>query len=321
MKAAPRCFAGFVAGALVALCSWLAPRCGPLGPGAAEVWVADRDDDRVVALDRDLYRVRAHPIRAPVALAVRADGELWVASAAERHPLGAHRIVRLGVDGAERAAAKLGPVLALVADGGGDALVLSWPDANERSARVVRVNAAGEIRELVRLPGASALAGAGDAALAGGRGGALVLVAAHDGAVRARATLGGEIGALAAAEGAGWWALDVAGTGRLVRLDARLAVLSSVELGVHAHELAPAGESVWIVDGAEPLARRYGARGALELEVASLPLVGWGGAVAWHDDACLIAAPGALLHVGRDGALLPGQGGFRFLVDVARVPP
>ena len=96
----------------------------------------------------------------------------------------------------------------------------------------------------------------------------------------------------------------------------------SAPTGLAALQLAPVpgAEQVWLADVSEPRVRRFGAGGVLELELDPAPLSGLQRGAADGSGAVLLTAPGALLAYDGWGAARPGQGGFTYLTDVARVP-
>jgi hypothetical protein len=57
----------------------------------------------------------------------------------------------------------------------------------------------------------------------------------------------------------------------------------------------------------------------VEIEAQNLPAPALDRSVAWRDGGALLLSPGAILHVDASGALAPGQGGFAWLADAARV--
>lgn len=293
-------------------------------PGPPYLWVADRDGHRVVALSEDLHPTACAELRWPVDVASRADRGAWALSAREGSPLKAHELVRLSAGGAIVASVPLGAVLDLAALDGGDALVLEWAAPAAGGSRVLRVAADGAVSLLGQVAGALTLAGTADRVLVAGEGGRAVLLSAQPGGgVLGRALLDGEIGDVAPGPaGEGWWALDVTGGARLLRLDRDLAPRWIQPVGLHALHLAPHAEEerVWIADTTQPLARRYGPGGALELEVPEVALSGLDRGASEDGGGVLLTAPGAVLRLDALGAPLPAQGGFQFLVDLDRVP-
>ena len=154
--------------------------------------------------------------------------------------------------------------------------------------------------------------------LVGDEAGGLSLV--RDGEVVAVRELGGEVGDLAPGPGGTWFALDLASR-RLVLLDRDLGLLWAVDHGLAALELAPVvgEERVWLVDSTEPLVRRYGPGGGLEVE-AGMPAADATGATDDGQGGLWVASAGALLRLDVHGAVQPGQGGFGHLTDVSRTP-
>jgi hypothetical protein len=292
---------------------------GEFQPGPPVTWVADRDADAVIGLDAELFVSRRFELESPVELAVRSDRSVWALSARDGHPLGAHDLVLHSADGRREAVATFGPVfdLDLLGD---DALVV---EHSGEHGRVVRVGAARPATNLLELPTATCAAGAGERLLVGTTDGEVWLVDATTLPVTvvAKRAVGGPLGDVAVGPTPGsWWTLGLGGAGRLCLLDPDLTPRWMVAPGVHALHLAPVrgAERVWLADTTEPFARRFGAHGAIELDVADLPLAGLDRAVALADGGLLLAAPGAVLRLDADGAVAPGQGGFDFLVDIDR---
>ena len=81
----------------------------------------------------------------------------------------------------------------------------------------------------------------------------------------------------------------------------------------------PDAEQVWVVSTVAPLARCYGPGGVLATVVGDLPLSGLDRALGLEGGGALLVAPGALLELDRHGEIQNSQGGFDFLVDLARV--
>ena len=299
------------------------------GAGTAEVWVADRDADELVGLDGDGFVVGRVDVRAPVAVAA-GGAAVYAASSLEGWALGEHALVEVHPGGRPRVvAAGLGPVLDLeLLPDGGALLVELISGGPERVLRTKSEAVAGPGTGLVlvaELDGAGCAAGRtvehGGAliteVLVGDWGGGLSLL--RDGAPVASRQLGGELGDVAPGPGGTWFVLEVAAPGRLHLVDQNLAVLWTVEHGLAAAGLAPVvgQERVWLVDSTEPLARRYGPGGALELEVPLLATDA-ADAVARPDGGAWIATPGAVLRLDAGGSSVPGQGGFDQLVGIAR---
>ena len=326
-----RVLLGLLVGSLLFGLLLLELPAAPLGLGA-EVWVADRDADELVGLDGDGFLVRRIHVRAPVALS-SAPGGPFVVSAREAWALGEHALWKLGLDGRRLVplAAGLGPVLDLETLPDGGALVVEFVAGG--ASRVLRTPGAGTgaapvggLATVVELTGATCAAGRlaegpgalGLEILVGDEAGGLSLV--RDGEVVAVRELGGEVGDLAPGPGGTWFALDLASR-RLVLLDRDLGLLWAVDHGLAALELAPVvgEERVWLVDSTEPLVRRYGPGGGLEVE-AGMPAADATGATDDGQGGLWVASAGALLRLDVHGAVQPGQGGFGHLTDVSRTP-
>lgn len=285
------------------------------------LWATDRDGDRVLGLGPDLLLQRALDLPAPTEIEARRDGGAWVLSAEGGGPLGPHRLLRLDAQATPLASTGIGAPLDLAAVDGEDALVTEL--AAGGLGRLSRVTADGSTQVLVEEPGLACAAGRGSQALAGTSGGEVLLIALPGGAVLARRALGGPIGDVAPGPGAGeWWALDVGGQPRLHLLAADLAPKWSASSGLRALHLVevPGEERVWLADTTESRLRRYGPGGVLEIDRYDLRLSGLDRGTSWIGGGLLCVAPGALLHLDVQGRPAPGQGGFRFLVDAARVP-
>ncbi|MDF1800662.1 MAG: hypothetical protein P1V81_15910 [Planctomycetota bacterium] len=318
---------GIGVGAMLFLVMMVELPASPAG-AAAEVWAVDRDANELVGLDGDGFVVQRVDVRAPVAVAA-GGAAVHVASSVEGWALGEHALVEVPMGGRPRVvAAGLGPVLDLELLPDGGALLVEL--ASGGPARVLRtpggaaVGGAGLVlgAELEGAGwGAGRLVEAGGAlgteVLVGDWGGGLSLV--RDGVLVATRQLGGELGDIAPGPGGTWFVLEVAAPGRLHLVDQNLAVLWTVEHGIAAAALAPVAgqERVWLVDSTEPLARRFGPGGALELEV---PILASDAAdvVAHPDGGAWIATPGAVLRLDASGNSVPGQGGFDQLVGIAR---
>ncbi len=142
------------------------------------------------------------------------------------------------------------------------------------------------------------------------------------GAVLAETQLDGEIQDLAPGPTPGsTWALDTQGTGRLFLLDDALAIRWVAGVGYPCAHLGPVPgeERVWIADTSSPRVRRFGPNAVVELDRQGLPSDHLGRSIAWRDGGVLLLSPAAILHVGSGGSIAPGQGGFAWLSDGARV--
>ena len=305
--------AGLLAGVLAAaLALGPAPRARP---GAVSAWVADRDGDRVVGLDRELRSLEALAVPAPRFLAPSEAG-LWIVAATGLRPAGAHAaflrrdgaLARVGALEAVRAAAGAGEGLLVLEGGGAGApgrLVHLAPDG----ARTLLVS--GTDAGLLVSDGEREVAlGSADGAtecfrLVGGRA-----------VLRARARFRAPLVALARApDGDAWWVLDDGGR-RVVATDGRLRVRWSRGTGVRATLLAPAAgrATVWLADpeAAELLELGRDVRAAVarpdRAPTALAPAA---------DGGLLLALPGAVLALDAAGASRASQGGFGYLVAAA----
>lgn len=303
----------------------------PWTVGVPEVWVCDRDAHHVLGLDGDLFVAQSLATRFPVRVASRVGG-FWAVTAEGGSPIGAHALSVW--DGAWTTyASKLGPIVDLGTGVDGDALLVEF-GLTGLPSRVLRGNVAG-VLELAVHPGALAVAGQAFASpSASGSMEALlasVLVAdaagrvtryGPGGAVLGAVDLGGElvdVAAFGSAAQAGGrvYVLAANGGGRLIALNAALAVEWEVALGLQVDELSvsPDGAHLWIADSTEPLARRYGADGSLELQVL-LPASDISGVQAVANGGALFTSPGAVLRVDGVGTVLPGQGGLSYATDL-----
>jgi len=285
-------------------------------------WVSDRGAHEVVGLDRDLVPVRRFALASPVEVEP-AQGGLWVLSARESGPLGPHDLFRVDYRGTPLARAAFEAVVDLATLDGGDALLVEWRVAGAREDRALRVGPTGEVRELASGLGFSCVAGRGPRVVVGTESGeVLAFPADGSGSLLAQRFLGVQITDLAPSPHPGtWWALEAGGGSRLFLLDDDLETSWEVATFLRALHLVPVLRGrgtggVWLADSTEPLVRRYGLEGELEIERGDLPLSGLDRGLALASGGVLFCAPGALVHVGPDGSLQPGQGGFRFLVDV-----
>jgi hypothetical protein len=274
-------------------------------PGPVALWAADRDAGLVYGLDEELILACRVRLPAPLALARARDGRLFVLRAP-----GILDVLDSG--GAFLRELEVGACLDL--------------DAHEESALLVQPSGALRIGPdiaptiLLRSPGLCCIAGSLASVLAGTQDGRVLRLALDGSGELASAALGGSIVDLApAAEPGGSFALDAAGQ-RLLCLAPDLALRWQVALPIAARQIGavPGEERVWLADTGSPRVLRYGPGGALELDRAGLPLLGLERALAWSGRGALVCAPGALLQLDARGHLAPGQGGFNYLVDLAR---
>jgi len=322
--AAPREGAG-VASAHVAAGA-AAPRSATEVASAAAmpfVWVADRDADRLVALDETLVAVGSVDAPCPTRVRARSDGSAWCVLPRTCGIDGRHDLARARATGTLGRVLALDPVRDLECLNGEDALVVEgdWASAN---TRVLRVDASGAARQIAVWPQVLAVAGRGDVVLVGTVDGDVLLFDARlvGGAPLARTALGGEVGDIAPAPDGGWWVLDVTGGGELVRLGARLDVLWREPLGALVLDLAavPNEERVWLPHEAEPWLVALGDGGDVvhELDLVRLGDVQRGDGV--RGGGCVVAGIGYVLRMARNGTALLTQGGFDRVADVSVTP-
>lgn len=292
----------------------------PSSTAIVRVWLADRDADRVVGLDRALMVVHSTPVVAPTEVEARSDGGAWVISAAAGDPLGPHRLLRLSAAGATLAACDLDVVYDLSVDPADRAIVV---DASAGAVRVGVYDDSAARTLSWSVAGAICAAGDGRRVLVGTSVGSLArfdMLAPQ--APPHLATFGGIVSDVAAGPRPGrWWVLDAAGQGRLALVDSALANLWTRPVQLHALHLAPVPgvERVWIADSTQPHVRRFGANGVLEIDRADMLAGGLDRACVAPAGGALFPAVGALLALDAQGGRAPGQGGFDFLVDAACV--
>lgn len=267
-----------------------------------------------MGLDRDLLVVRRIGLRAPVALAPRAGGGLWVASAGDGRRDGPHRLLSLDALGRPAADLPSPPVRGLLGLADGGAVVLAGP-----GGQITRLDASGLPAARSVVPGAAAIAYGDGRVLVACRGGALWEL---DGSSLRRLRVGhwpgAEPQAAASRPRGGWWVLDGARR-RLALLDRGLAVTSVARVDAEEPRLAAAGGplgGIWVVDGAGPRALRFGPDGRRRL-ACRVPVTAL--ETAWPDGDGLVApAVGALVRLDGNGRPRPSQGGFAYAVAAVR---
>jgi len=311
----------FGAGAVLALGLVLARdmQADPAQPGPVAVWTADRDAQRLFGLDADLIVARRIAVDWPLEVETTRDGGLWVLRSDDGQAGSSVRLDRFDAQGVLQTELWLEDCIALSVLEGEDALVL------ERAAgtlRLSRVRAEGSLFPLLERPDMRCVTGSRSSALVGTSTGALLRVDPHGGAILAEVQLGGAIGDVAPGPTIGSaWALDVHGTGRLLLLDEVLSVRWTAGVGHAAAHLGPVPneERVWIAATDSARVRRFGPGGVVEVDRQGLPATALDRSVAWRNGGALLLTPGAVLHVDAAGVIAPGQGGFAWLSDAARV--
>jgi len=315
-----RAFLLFGLGALGSLgVKWL-PRFSslwPSPPATTVFWGADRDGERVVGLDRDLFATRSWPVECPIDLVPGGEGSLWVLRADRADATALPRLLRLSAEGEALLDLPLpGAERIHAAGGGGEGRALG---GGAGGGRLCRIDPAGEPVVQARAePGARLAVGAGGVLLAEGEGLRLVGGEAH-------ARLPGGRALAVCPAGSGWWlVVERGGERSLQRLDARLdsrlrRSLADLDLDAEGIPLlAPCPErgGVWLVNPRGE-AVRFDAAGRVRARGAS-PLPGVEGCVATEEGGVLLALPGAIVRLDFRGRPCPGQGGFDFLVALAR---
>jgi hypothetical protein len=291
----------------------------PEPPGPTVFWTVDRDAHRLYGLDRDLLIERAVPVDFPLEVETVADGGTWVLRSETGVAGSTMRLDRLDPRGAQITELYLEPCVDLDTFERDDALVLERVNG---SVRLSRVRAEGSLFPLLTRADLACVSGADGVLLAGTSSGAVVRVDPVNGSILAGVQLDGQIGDLAPGPVRGSaWALDTQGTGRLFLLEENLDVRWSTGVGFACAHVAPVPgeERAWVADTSSPRVRRFGAHAVVELDPQGLPGGHFDRAVAWRDGGVLLLSPGALVQLTASGALAPGQGGFAWLSDGARV--
>lgn len=284
-------------------------------------WAADRDGMRVVGLDGDLIAVSEIAVGWPVAVEARVDGGLWVLRSGNATQTFGMRLTGFDASGVETGETWIEAADTLALADGIDALVVEHGTGAKAADRVLRVAPDGTVRIVAEGDHLDAVASFDGGVLLGTTDGRLLLHEA-DGSRKLRATIqaAARWGALDATGAPGtFFALDTS-SGRKLELRGKdLATRWSVALAIDARALGVvAGEErVWVADASGSRLERYGPGGVKELEI-TLPQHALDRPLAFGDGA-LVASPGAVLRVGAAGQPLPGQGGFAWLSDLARV--
>jgi hypothetical protein len=198
-----------------------------------------------------------------------------------------------------------------------DALVLEHVN---NTVRLSRVQSEGSLFPLLERPDILCVTGSRTTALIGTSTGTILRIDPHTGTILAQAQLDGTIGDLAPGPSPGSaWALDT--QGRLFLLDASLSIRWATGISFPCAHIGavPDEERVWIADTTSPRIRRYGPDGVVEIDRQDLPQGALDRTLPWIGGGVLALTPGAILHLDQHGALVPGQGGFAWLSDAARV--
>ncbi len=289
----------------------------------AVAWAVDRDGGAAFSFDAQLLLERRVDLRSPVRIGAHADGGAYVVEAPEG-PLGGHWLGRLSSGGGLDPVQGLAPLRDLGVVNGTDALVLHGGFGSLDPLHLVRISEGVGAQRFATPPGALCAGGFGERVAVAGTGGRVWVLDGSEPLVPvAEAELGGlPVDLEPAAAGDGWWLLDAASGGRLLRLEADLTVRWQVSLGFVALSLAvdPRGERAWLAAEDESLLMRFGPGGAVELKLANLPLDGLTRGSVLADGSALWASAGALARFDAAGAFTHSQGGFRFLVDVSVRP-
>lgn len=294
-----------------------------MGPRPVRFWAADRDAQRVFGLDDELVARRTIDCGWPRDVEARADGGLWVLRSGGPSSILGDRLDSFSPAGDLENEMSLAAASELALCEGRDAITIEAGAAANGADRVWRVAPDGSATILFEAPALACLLCVGRDVWLGARTGRLVRIAS-DGSRRVVAAFDhdAEWGALAAGPRPGeLFALDLRAPRRLCLLSAELELRRATVLGFDARALAPIASTgrVWLADSSGARVRRYGPAGQLELEVP-VSLFGPDRPLALADGGVLCAAPGAILRLDADGQVLPGQGGFSFLSDLARAP-
>jgi hypothetical protein len=311
-------------GVLAALCVAIgvgATRRAQLAPpGPVRVWAADRDGCELYALDADLILAQRTALGWPLELARARDGGLYVLRAVGGSAGTGQRLARIDARGVLTGETDVGTCLDLDTFDGRMALLVEQPGERGSARRALRIAPEGASGVLAQSPALRCIAGSRFSVLVGTDDGWVDRLPIEGGRPLASVRLSGAILDLAPGPEAGSvFALAGDGT-RLCLLGPDLALRWDVALPIVARHLgaAPDAERVWLGDTRSARVLRYGPGGALEIDRDGLPLAGLDRALPWIDGGALLCAPGAILHLDSRGHLAPGQGGFNFLVGLAR---
>jgi hypothetical protein len=322
--------AGLGAGALLAVAVSLAHSAIQGGgrsllppPGAPAWWVADRDADRVYALDRDSIVALRVQVPRPIAVRSTADGGAWIVRSTTATARGERILVRVRPDGSIAVEIPVGGHPALAVTDGGEALLVEDGAGPEDPRRLVLRSQDGSARVLLEERGLVCASGSGTTVLAGSSTGEIRRLDAENvTSTCERIRLEPPIVALASADSGASYVLHGGEGLRLARLEPDLSIAWSVPCFSRRSCLAatPDGEHAWIVDLEAERVRKFDRAGKLVLERAVPGTGGIDGASATETGGLVLATPGALLVF--DGKANPraGQGGFTFVADLDRIP-
>lgn len=311
--------AGAVIGSCVLLARASSPAVAP--PGNPVAWVTDRDGHELIGLDPDLLVARSTPIPWPLEVESTRDGGVWVLRSANGQPGASVRLVRLAADGTAITTLFLDQAEGLDVLDGEQALVLSR-EGND--VRVLRVRTEGSWFVVHAGPDVRCAAASRGSVLVGTSTGVVRRIDPATALVVDELQLEDPVPVDDVEPGptpGTAWVLAGGGTGRLYLVNEDLTVRWATGVGFACRSVAgvPGQERAWI--GAENAGRlvRIGPNGVFELDVSGLPAVGLGALVPWRKGGVLALTPGAVLNVTSTGTLAPGQGGFAWLSDAARV--
>jgi hypothetical protein len=294
---------------------------------SVELWVCDRNANRLLALDRSLLVLGEVLVDRPLGIAARSDGGVWVRAVRE----GGEVLASFSARGELLAEIELGMLHDLESDEVDRAVVLQASAMGSRS--LLRIGGDGACLELACLEGGDFLACGDGTILVGTSAGVLRLL---DGGGRelARRSLGMQLLAVAAAPGRAFWALAGGEKHDAFLLDGRLhsalGYPRAVELcsgGAAAGALPFAITSdgaAWTIGKRAHEVQRIGEssasfRGWVELP-RSCPVLD---AEPLRRSGLVVASPGALVAIEPFGGGWRSrrvQGGFGCLCDVETVP-
>ncbi|MBK7645214.1 MAG: hypothetical protein IPJ19_19580 [Planctomycetes bacterium] len=285
-------------------------------PGAIALWVADRDAGELYALDSELILAQRVALARPLDLVRSASGRLFVLRARSGTP--GEWLDEFDAQGRCLRELELRACLDLQLAGESALLVDAGPGSAMRHA--LRLDPDAGLLLLASAPALRCISPSLDSILLGTEDGRVERRASDGSVVLANAALGGGVVDLAPTpEPGGVFALDGPGR-RLLCLAPDLGLRWQAPLPFEAAHLGvvEGEERVWLLEAGARRVLRYGPGGELELERDNLPLTGLTRVLPWNEGGALVAAPGAILALDARGHLAPGQGGFNYLVALAR---